>query len=196
MRRWQYQSLAEPVSTTISGPEVITVDKWQSPASVPVRRSRFVSAIFAVSLAFVALVPTVEAITLDKWNQPISQPVTIERRVVNPGHTVVDPLPVPALEVVTLDKWWQNSEVPVRRSTVYRGFPSSTLDPLPIPTPEAITLDKWFQPLGVPVQPRRPVVTCCRERIYRLCSAPNSHGYDPDNMENNGKALFLCCSGY
>lgn len=71
-KRWQYQSLFEPVKFT-ADVETVTLDKWYLPLSEPVRdRPQPLRTTYSF---FTELDLAVEVITLDKWYLPLSEPV-------------------------------------------------------------------------------------------------------------------------
>lgn len=142
---WQYQALAEPISTE---PEVTTPDKWFSQSPEPIRPSRFQAAVFAASFFFVAVVaPAVP--TVDAWQQPLSEPVPIVQ-----SHAYITETQFIAPPVPSLDTWYRQLSEPVRVIENHNYITVGALELDDSQRPETITLDKWFQELSHPVLPR------------------------------------------
>jgi hypothetical protein len=180
-RRFQYEGVAAPLSTSVPPAETITVDKWAFRSPDPVRRARRLISYGVNTAVAREEIPTLE------WSiqQPILRrhrqglreylggvfttgagPITstpaiyIQGQSVDPQwmqgfqfDTLANPLGAltVASESITLDKWFQSGVIPQRRAV---KPPDGSYPPV-LQISETVTLDKWFQP---GVAPRRRVV--------------------------------------
>ena len=171
----------EFLTPSFSGTEVVTLDKWFQPLSVPVRPLVRAPWTQQVVDPFILTQPeattvdrywqnfstpvrrkpqaaegqfafnTTEIVTLDKWFRPLSEPVRRKPQAAE-GRIAYAP-EYTGTEVVTVDKWFQPLSVPVRppARVAHTQF---TIDPYALTQPEVTTVDRWHQPLSLPV--RRP----------------------------------------
>jgi hypothetical protein len=146
-RRFGYQQLAEPVVVP-AGAEIITLDKWWSPASEPVR-ARAPKPIFEGETHAFALaqwpVPDLS------WGPVYPDFIRASSRAPEFPFLFWYTETPAAAEVITLDKWWEPASEPIRRRAP-SDIPSlfwHTETPVPA---EVITLDKW-----APTYPDRPL---------------------------------------
>jgi hypothetical protein len=135
-----------PVATYTSGgliviipPEVVTLDKWWQPASVPTRLPARTP-----DLTQTVIAPS-ELFSLDKWAPDyqawVNRPFNSAVQQASGGIYI----PQPPIETVTLDKWWKPASQPT-----YLPTRSADLTQTVIPPPEKILLDKWWQPTSQP----------------------------------------------
>ncbi len=107
-KRWQYQGLFEPVSTS---PETTVIDKWYQRTSEPVRvipQPLRTDYFFFVDFT----VPAIETVTVDKWFVPLSEPVIVRPPLNQTTYDFFVDFTVP-VETVTLDKWFREASIPL-----------------------------------------------------------------------------------
>lgn len=141
IRSTQYQGLA--FTQVVATPELVTIDKWFQPTSVPVRRPiRLTSG----ENTLVQIVNTVESITLDKWQQPTSQPRFDVRR--NQHLYPSFSIDTNQLTLTETPKVFEQQSLVLSypRSTQYQAFTFVNEGNLR----ELITLDKWFRETQLP----------------------------------------------
>lgn len=128
--------------------EVVTVDKWNSPAVIP---TRLVPRVLGTG----AFTPFQfgETITVDKWFQPTAVPV--QRGVVRLADSGAFVFVVTTPEVVTVDKWYQQPANPSRVPARVLG--TGAFVQL---VAENITVDKWLgtEPARF-IRPRGPITS-------------------------------------
>lgn len=130
-RLFQYQGLAEPVEPPAPPAETISVDKWFTEISQPLRRKSQVH--LYPSLALPEPASYTESITLDKWFTEISQPVRGKRNQhLYPSVFHVD---VQAVSIPSIQHWFQPLSLPVRVPPRMHSsrMPFSFLGELPLP---------------------------------------------------------------
>lgn len=196
MARWQYPALVEPVT---SGPETVTVDRWQGTCPQPVRRRAGAPESCLVEPLLVTVAATV---ALDWLGEQPDQ--ALGRRRIAPESVLVEPIVVaapatvyldwagiqpsqvvrlrraggecftePFPEVPTVDRWQTRSVDVVRRR---RDDPSSVLvEPFPI----APSLDQWMGSAGwQPGRARRAQESAAFGPLFVPAVV-----YDPADME-------------
>lgn len=147
MRRWQYPSLTEVVSTA---GERITVDKWRGGIPEPQPKERLSA----------AQVPYFFEVPQEALNIPLDRWFFQEPDVIRPPHQVAS---VPSLffvedfvvaEVITVDKWlFQEPDVIRPPHQVREFYALVEVDP-----EEEINLDKWFTQEPDVIRPPHQVV--------------------------------------
>ncbi|MCI0420076.1 MAG: hypothetical protein L0312_12770 [Acidobacteria bacterium] len=139
--------------------EEVTLEKWFSPFSEPlrVRKPLPVGARPSTWDDPQALTQP-EATTLDRWFQPFGEPVRQPRnRFAYLAAGAFDSTVIwPSAETVTLDKWFCPLSEPLRVKPPLPvgAAPSFWIDPNALTFPESTTLDRWFQPFSEPVRYR------------------------------------------
>ena len=155
-RRYHYYpSKIEPISQDA---ERTQIDKWNMDRPDPVRRSRFVTAVFAVSLFFINIEPiTAEVVTVDKWFVQVSEPQRDKRPI--DLSSMAEPPSRTAIENETSKLEWRPNfyENPVLpkdyRWTYPYFFPDTLLHIIP-----GITLDRWYRPIVQPIFKKPEIV--------------------------------------
>lgn len=134
-----------PVATFASGSvlvmvppaEVVTLDKWFEPASIPTRLLARTTDLTQT------IIPPPEIIRLDKWWAPPSQPTYLAKRCADLQQLVIDPKP----ETIRLDKWAPDYQAWVNRpfNSAVQAASGQTLV-----LTEIVRLEKWWQPTSQP----------------------------------------------
>lgn len=158
-----YPASAELNLPEADRPEAVSVDKWLSPLSEPVRRTKgalLAVALIASGVAYVGepIAPE-EEVTVDSWFQALSEPVRVSA-----------PLPVAAKQFASNDadlltqpeqtfvsKWYTPLSEPLfvkPRVVEFQAFATPHLDPAP---DEVVTVDKWYRELSEPVRTKKPL---------------------------------------
>ena len=117
-----------PVTATA---EVVTLDKWFEPASVPVRLPAQI--IEEQSLKYA--LPEVNIEQVDRWHPVYPDQIVRIPRVFEAES--IEPVFVP--ETVTLDKWFEASATPVR---IPRTLEAESVEPVST-SPESVSVDKF-----------------------------------------------------
>ena len=118
--------------------EDVTVDKWFSETSQPVRivkRTTHFQELFYDSNSFNSQV----IVNLDKWFNQTSLPVRIKQKPTDYPYLFIDSKNLTISEVVSLDKWFNQTSIPVRVKPRIVFFDYLAIDPtaltLPSPAP-------------------------------------------------------------
>ena len=147
-RQFQYQQLAEPVSTV---GERITPDKWTPSIEAPQAHWRRIAGFsLAALVAGMVLgdVPRVTAstVSVDRWHPAIEQPQARKGASYLYQAAGVDPLP----RVASVSSWHPAIEQPQAPRRPQHLYVAGSLDPLARPNIEVITVDKWFTEMQRP----------------------------------------------
>lgn len=123
----------------VSAPaEDITIDKWFSETSQPVRtvkRTPQFNEFFLDPTAFNSQV----TVNLDKWFNQTSTPIRVKPKATDYPYLFIDSKNLTIGEVVSLDKWFNQTSIPVRIKPRIVFFDYIAIDPtallLPSPPP-------------------------------------------------------------
>ena len=143
---FQYQSLAEPLSTS---PETPQLDKWFQPASEPVREPDPLPSGAMQSFAIGSL----DSNTFQppfSWVPQGAGPVFGGRLTQYQGRA--EPLFTEPAPEIPLDSWWQPASEPVRVPDPLVPEGRFTIDLDLLTRDENVLLDKWWQPTSEPVR--------------------------------------------
>lgn len=138
-----------------TGGDVVTLDKWYSPLTEPVRVKPRIDASHDRSDwfdYFVSAIDIPETITLDKWHSPLSQPYPSVRWATEFPQPVTDAESLTQPEETLLVKWHQPLSEPVRvkKPLPIAAYPYFETDAEALTQPEETLVSKWWQPLQEP----------------------------------------------
>jgi hypothetical protein len=141
-----------PAGAPSIGPELVSLDRWAQPLSLPTRRGNPSAAALAATGASPSPFPlttSTEVINADKWAQPPTQPT----RRADPAYAAraaAGPIPSPAPgapEAVSPASWQASPSLPQRRATPTQ--PGGAISPL-APLSQIILADRWLSQISQP----------------------------------------------